>query len=117
MDIRVKRIYEPPSQDDGARFLVDRLWARGLSKDKAALTGWLKTVAPSSDLRKRLHAGAVSWEAFVSAYLAELQGEEAQAGLETLRAAAAKGPVTLLFARKLSERNHATVLRDYLLKG
>ena len=116
MDIRVKRIYEPASDQDGARFLVDRLWARGISKESAQLTAWLKTVSPSNDLRKRLHGGAIGWDEFVSAYVAELRSEAAQAELETLRAAAAKAPVTLLFASKQTARNNATVLRDYLLK-
>ncbi|WP_233356089.1 DUF488 domain-containing protein [Henriciella aquimarina] len=112
----MKRIYDTPSNEDGARFLVDRLWPRGLSKDKAGLTAWLKTVSPSNALRKRLHGDAIGWDEFVSAYVAELQGEAAQEELETIRKAASKGRVTLLFASKQTERNNATVLRDYLMK-
>lgn len=117
MDIRVKRIYETPSGDDGARFLVDRLWPRGISKEKACLTAWLKAVSPSDRLRKAFHGKPDGWDEFVSAYVGELQDETAEEGLAAIREAASKGPVTLLFASKQAERNNAAVLREYLLKS
>ncbi len=116
MDIRIKRIYDPAAPDDGARFLVDRLWPRGVSKERAGLTAWLRSVAPSDALRKRLHADPGVWEEFVRAYEAELQKPEPQGDLQAIRAAAAQGPVTLLFAASAADANNATVLRDFLLK-
>lgn len=114
MDIQVKRIYEPADEADGARFLVDRLWPRGISKEKAALTAWLKDVAPSDRLRKQFHTQVYDWDEFVSAYVAELKEADPSAGLATIHDAALKGPVTLLFASKQEDRNHASILRDFI---
>ncbi|WP_300380172.1 DUF488 domain-containing protein [Henriciella sp.] len=116
-DIRVKRAYESADKSDGARYLVDRLWPRGVSKEKADLTDWLKSVAPSDELRQRYHEGALNWPNFVKAYEAELGKDEAAEGVQTLKEAASKGRITLVFASKQTEQNNATALRDYLLKG
>ena len=122
LTIAVKRIHEPVGPGDGARFLVDRLWPRGVSKEKAALAAWLKPLAPSDALRKAYHGeSAVSdaaWDAFRRAYFAELDagGEEARGVLFVLDAAANAGPVTLLYAAKNAERNNAVALRQWLLQ-
>jgi uncharacterized protein YeaO (DUF488 family) len=114
MDIRVKRIYEEPAPQDGQRVLVDRLWPRGISKETAALDAWLKEVAPSDDLRKWYHANLDRWDEFRERFLAEL--EERPDALDELRKRAENGRLTLLFAAKQTERNHATVLKE-LLEG
>lgn len=114
MDIRVKRIYEEPSDDDGQRVLVDRLWPRGISKETAALDEWLKEVAPSDALRKWYHANVDEWDEFRTRYLAELG--ERTGPLDQLRDRARQGTLTLLFAAKQTDRNHATVLKE-LLEG
>lgn len=120
MTIAVKRIYEPVSPDDGARFLVDRLWPRGVSKERAALTAWLKILSPSDDLRERFHGETAgsddAWRAFRIDYFAALdaQGDGVAAALAELDAARAAGPVTLLFAAKDEARNNAVALREWL---
>jgi len=120
LTIAVKRIYEPAGPGDGTRFLVDRLWPRGVSKEKAALAAWLKPLSPSDGLRKRFHGETAdsdeAWDAFRLDYFAELDagGEGVKAALFTLDAAAAAGPVTLLYAAKSEERNNAVALREWL---
>ena len=118
--IAVKRIHEAPSPEDGTRFLVDRLWPRGVSKDKAALAAWLKPLSPSDGLRKRYHGETAgsdeAWDAFRIDYNAELDAgnEDIGAALFTLDAALASGPVTLLYAAKDPDRNNAVALRQWL---
>lgn len=120
LTIAVKRIHEPAGPGDGTRFLVDRLWPRGVSKDKAALAAWLKPLSPSDGLRKRFHGETAdsdaAWDAFRLDYFAELDagGEEVRAALFTLDAAASGGAVTLLYAAKNEERNNAVALREWL---
>lgn len=120
MTIRVKRIYEPADTGDGARFLVDRLWPRGVSKERADLTAWLKAIAPSDDLRRRYHGETVgsveTWADFQRDYAAELAagGAKVEAELVQLRDAAAKGPITLLYAAKDEARNNAVALLGWL---
>jgi uncharacterized protein YeaO (DUF488 family) len=122
LTIAVKRIHAPVGPGDGARFLVDRLWPRGVSKDKAALAAWLKPLAPSDALRKRYHgetaASDAAWDAFRLDYFAELDasGEAMRAALFVLDAAAAVGPVALLYAAKSPDRNNAAALREWLLR-
>ena len=100
LTIAVKRIYDAPEAADGARFLVDRLWPRGVSKDKAALTAWLKPLSPSDALRKHFHGATAgsdaAWDAFRTGYFAELDagGAEVAAALVQFDAAVAAGPVT-----------------------
>ena len=110
--VRLKRAYEEPSKDDGTRVLVERLWPRGVSKDRAAIDFWLKEVAPSTELRKWYDHDLDKWEEFRRRYRQELktQGEI----LERLRNEARKGTVTLLFAAKDEERNNAVVLKEML---
>ena len=120
LTIAVKRVHEPAGPGDDVRFLVDRLWPRGVSKEKAALAAWLKPLSPSDGLRKRFHGEtANSHEAghmFRLDYIAELDAgsDEMKAALFTLDAAIRAGPVTLLYAAKNEERNNAVALREWL---
>jgi uncharacterized protein YeaO (DUF488 family) len=113
---RVKRIYEPAEDGDGFRVLVDRLWPRGISKEKARIDLWLKDVSPSDDLRRRFHGEPTKWREFVAAYAKELQAEPAQAAAQTLRERARHEPVTLLYAARDEEHNNATALKALLEK-
>ncbi|WP_424363867.1 DUF488 domain-containing protein [Methylocystis parvus] len=112
--IHLKRAYDPPEEDDGLRVLVDRLWPRGLSKDKAAIDHWAKASAPSNELRRWFGHDPARWDEFQSRYREELQSPEAEEEIATLRALARKSRMTLLYAAKDEERNNAVVLRDYL---
>lgn len=116
-ELRIKRVYEAESADDGFRILVDRLWPRGISKVKADLSEWDKQVAPSPDLRKRFHDGEISYDAFRSAYEKELAGNPAYEELASLvREKLSEGNVTLLFASKNESDNNAEVLLELLRK-
>ncbi|MGH6742524.1 MAG: DUF488 domain-containing protein [Bradyrhizobium sp.] len=111
-DIRIKRAYDPPDKDDGVRVLVDRLWPRGLRKERAAVTLWLKEIAPSAELRKWFRHDPARWVEFSRRYRAELaHNDEAVARLADL---SARGPLTLLYAAHDTEHNDALVLIDYL---
>jgi uncharacterized protein YeaO (DUF488 family) len=117
MAIAVKRVYEQSSRTDGMRVLVDRLWPRGLTKERAAVDEWLRDLAPSNDLRKWFHAQPGHWQAFRRKYLKELSSPEAETDLQKLyRLAQKKKRLTLLFASKNETQNNATVLKD-LLEG
>lgn len=110
--LRVKRVYEPPGKADGFRVLVDRLWPRGLTKEKAKIDLWLKEIAPSNELRRRFHAKPELWQDFKKAYAQELkQAEEAaQIICEKLKTM----PVTLLYAARDEEHNNAVALKEWL---
>jgi uncharacterized protein YeaO (DUF488 family) len=111
-DIRIKRVYEPPDEDDGVRVLVDRLWPRGLHKENAALTLWLKEIAPSAELRRWFGHDPARWTEFSLRYHAELaQNDEAVARLADL---ATQVPVTLVYAAHDTKHNHALVLAGWL---
>ncbi|WP_088343414.1 MULTISPECIES: DUF488 family protein [Rhodomicrobium] len=112
----LKRVYEPPSPEDGTRVLVDRLWPRGLSKEKAAVDLWLKDVAPSDELRHIFHGHPDDWGEFAAAYAKELAAEPARSAAEELRALPGKGRVTLLYASRDETHNNAVVLKR-LLEG
>ena len=112
MEIRVKRIHDPPEGDDGLRVLVDRLWPRGIRKADAALDAWLPELAPSGELRKWYGHDPERWPAFREGYRRELA--ERPAGLDDLLARANDGPLTLLFAARDRERNNAVVLAEVL---
>ena len=120
LTIAVKRIYEPAGPEGGARFLVDRLWPRGVSKEKAALTAWLKPLSPSDGLRAEFHHAAAhsdaAWDDFRKEYFAALDagGDEVAAALAELDAAMKPGPVTLVYAAKDADRNNAVALREWL---
>ncbi len=108
----IKRIYDDPSDDDGCRVLVDRLWPRGVSKERARLELWLKDVAPSAPLRKEFGHMQERFADFRAAYEAELESNPAVHTLYGL--AAEHGKVTLLFGAKDPETNHAVVLKEFL---
>jgi len=112
MSVTVKRIYEPVASKDGYRILVDRLWPRGIKKEKAEIDTWLKEVAPSTDLRKWFHAGKGTFSEFKKKYLAELKENSALKDLKTL--IKEHKQVTLLYAAKDEEQNHAHILADLL---
>jgi uncharacterized protein YeaO (DUF488 family) len=113
--IKIKRIYEPPSPDDGYRVLVDRLWPRGVKREAAGIDAWLKALAPSTELWRWFDTGGASWPEFESRYRAELAESSAAADLADLRSRGEKGAVTLLYAKRDERRNNAVVLRDVLL--
>jgi uncharacterized protein YeaO (DUF488 family) len=110
----LKRVYEPPGADDGTRILVDRLWPRGIARDKARIDLWLKDIAPSDALRKRFHGKPDDWDAFCAAYSVELESAAAQAAAKDLLDRLRKGPVTLLYAARDERRNNAVALRAWL---
>src|SRR5262249_21466280 len=112
--LQVKRVYKPPDAGDGFRVLVDRLWPRGLSREKAQIALWLKEIAPSDTLRRRFHGDPAGWEDFKTAYYAELEQPPAQAAAEDLLARLSRGPVTLLFAARDETRNNAVALKEWL---
>ena len=110
----VKRGYEAPDAGDGTRILVDRLWPRGIARDRARIDLWLKDIAPSHELRRRFHGKPDDWEAFRAAYAAELVAEPTQAAVRDLRASLRDGPVTLLYAARDESHNNAVALKAWL---
>ncbi len=110
--IQTKRIYEPPAPEDGARLLVDRLWPRGVKKEKLQLAGWLKEVAPGDSLRKWFNHDPARWEEFRRQYAAELKAKPK--AWQPILQAARDGKVTLLFAAKDEEHNNAVALKAFL---
>ncbi|WP_373427637.1 DUF488 domain-containing protein [Arthrobacter sp. B3I9] len=108
----IKRVYEDPADDDGCRVLVDRLWPRGVTKERAHLELWLKEVAPSPPLRQEFAHMQERFADFREAYEAELEDNPAVQTLQEL--AAAHGKVTLLFGAKDPQTNHARVLLEFL---
>lgn len=112
MRFQTKRIYETPSKSDGKRILIDRLWPRGLSKEKAAIDYWARDAAPSTELRKWYQHAPDKWDAFQKRYFKELNGnQEAVAALES---ELAKGLNTIVFGSKELVENNATALVSYL---
>lgn len=111
-DIRLKRAYEPAEPGDGRRFLVERLWPRGVRKADLPLDAWLKDLAPSPALRTWFGHDPAKWGEFQRRYAAELRANES--ALAPLRAAAREGTVTLVYAARDTERNSAVLLKEYL---
>ncbi len=112
MQLKTKRVYEPKAEGDGMRILVDRLWPRGMTKAEAAVDLWLKEIAPTTELRRWFHADEGTWDEFRERYLAELDNNPA--AVDVLRQHI-EAPVTLLYSVKDEARNHAQILRDYIL--
>ncbi|OWJ72526.1 hypothetical protein CDV50_04965 [Haematobacter massiliensis] len=107
--LRLKRVYDPPDPADGKRILVDRLWPRGMTRERAALDDWRKDLAPSDGFD---HDPA-KWPEFRARYLEELKAQDT--ALNQLRAEATRGTVTLLYGARDTQHNEAVVLRDLLL--
>ncbi|MEO8955911.1 MAG: DUF488 domain-containing protein [Ktedonobacteraceae bacterium] len=116
LHIMLKRVYDEVAEDDGKRVLVDRLWPRGLSKERARVDLWLKEVAPSSELRKWFGHEPEKFAEFRRRYEAELDTGNAQTKLAELRDMAKREHITLVFAAHDAEHNNAVVLRDLLLQ-
>jgi uncharacterized protein YeaO (DUF488 family) len=110
--IRLKRVYEEPSPDDGLRILVERLWPRGLSKRRAAVDEWMKDIAPSPELRRWFGHDPAKWEEFRGRYWAEL--ERNQDAVAELRRKIREGTVTLVYAARDEQHNAALALWEYL---
>ena len=110
MDIKIKRVYEQPDKNDGMRILVDRLWPRGLTKEKAGVDLWLKDIAPSTELREWFNHDPDKWDKFKKRYLIELKENTEQVWL--LKQELEKGVVTLVYGAKDKEHNKALVLQD-----
>ena len=109
MAVRIKRIYEPASENDGLRILVDRVWPRGISRYDAQIDSWDKEIAPSTELRKWFGHRPERWKEFQQRYRAELKANTA---LDELRALTRRRRVTLLYAARDTDHNHAVVLRS-----
>src|SRR5580704_13127713 len=110
----IKRVYEPPSKDDGLRVLVDRLWPRGIAKAKAHIDLWLRALAPSDALRHMVHDDPSTWGEFVKAYGRELKQEPAKTAVADLRKQLRSHVVTLLYAARDEEHNNAVALARLL---
>jgi len=109
---KIKRVYDPVSVDDGKRILVDRLWPRGINKEKAHIDEWLKEISPSHELRKWYSHDPAKWAEFKKRYKQELAGETEM--LKKIKAEARKQTVTLLFSSKELELNNAVALKEIL---
>jgi len=110
--IRLKRAYEPASPDDGERILVERLWPRGLSRERAGLSAWAKDIAPSPELRQWFSHDPAKWDEFRRRYWAELDAKPAVVG--DLRERSKRTTVTLIYAARDEEHNSALALKQYL---
>ncbi len=127
--INIKRIYDEPSEEDGIRILVDRLWPRGVSKEKAGINFWFKDIAPSNELRKLFHAAAIDFNEFKERYLKELseysgsrnssvKPESGNSLAEISRLLkTGRQNITLLYGLKDEINNNAAVLREFILKS
>jgi len=112
VQLQVKRVYAPPSEDDGTRLLVDRLWPRGLDKRRAQLDGWVREIAPSDALRRWFGHDPARWEEFQQRYFAEL--DTVPDACRAVLARARSGPVTLLYGARDPDQNNAVALKHYL---
>lgn len=113
--LRLKRAYEPAARGDGKRILIDRLWPRGVSKEKAALDDWMKDIAPSAELREWFGHDPKRWPQFQQRYKTELRQHTQE--LDRIRALAKTQTVTLVYGARDEEHNDAIVLRRVLLAG
>ncbi len=113
--IKIKRIYEPFSPEDGKRVLIDRLWPRGIRKEEAHIDEWLKEISPSDELRRWFAHDPARWEDFRKCYASELR--EHSDLLTRMRKEARRETITLLYSAKDEEHNNAVVLREVLVRG
>lgn len=116
MPILIKRVYESPAASDGYRILVDRIWPRGISKQKAGISLWLKTIAPTTELRKWFGHEPERWQTFRRRYLQELKtrGDDLEVIRQALKTSKS---ITLVYSAKDTTRNQAVVIREYLEKN
>lgn len=114
MKIMIKRVYEEPEKTDGFRILVDRVWPRGMTKEKAHVDLWLKDAGPSTALRKWFAHDPKKWDEFKKRYLKELKDKKEIIG--QIKENAKNGTVTLVYSAKDEEHNQAVVLKEFLLK-
>ncbi len=112
MSIHIKRVYEPPAEEDGIRVLVDHLWPRGIKKETAAIDDWLKDIAPSTELRKWFGHDPEKWEEFKRRYFSEL--DKNREAVAELAQKAKTETVTLVFSAKEERFNNAIALKEYL---
>ncbi len=110
--IKIKRVYDEPSRDDGKRILIDRLWPRGLKKEDARIDEWIKEIAPSNELRKWFNHDPDKWREFKRRFFAELR--RTQVVVDGIISASRKGTVTLLFGAKEERFNNAVALQEYI---
>ena len=110
--IALKRAYDPASREDGVRFLVERLWPRGVTKGELRLDSWLKETAPSTELRKWFHHDPAKWSRFRARYFREL--DAAPEAWRPIVSAARRGTVTLVYSSRDDQHNNAVALREYL---
>lgn len=112
--IHIKRAYEKAERDDGYRILIDRLWPRGISKNKLKMDEWIKDIAPSSELRKKFAHDPERWKEFKSAYLKELRSPELNTSIRHLLELAKKSDLTLLYSAHDEKHNNAIVLKQFM---
>ena len=117
LSVALKRAYVEPTASDGTRVLVERLWPRGISKERAHIDLWLKEVAPSTELRKWYSHDVQQFQEFRRRYEIELHSEAAQKALAQLREIAQQGQLTLIFAARDPEHSSAAILQDFLLQN
>ncbi len=110
--LKTKRVYEPPSPEDGKRILIDRLWPRGIKKESAAIDDWIKDLAPNSDLRKWFNHEPEKWSEFRKRFFRELDTRDRQ--VEAIMKLARKGTVTLVYGSREERYNNATALKEYI---
>lgn len=115
MSVRIKRAYEPAAPEDGKRYLVDRLWPRGVKKESLVLEGWLKEIAPTDHLRQWFRHDPERWPEFRKRYVEELKANPER--LEALKKTMARGVLTLVYSARDEMHNQAVVLRDFLLES
>ena len=115
MTVKIKRAYEPPDESDGARILVDRLWPRGLTKEKASIDLWLKEIAPSTELRKWYAHDPAKWKSFRRRYETEISHKEDL--VKILKQKAREGTITLIYGARDEKHNEALILKQLLEKN
>ena len=112
-NVKLKRAYEPPAPDDGTQVLIDRLWPRGISKERAAIDQWMKDISPSTKLRKWFGHDPARWDEFRRRYENEVRQNTDL--LDQLRSLARHGPITLVYSAHDEEHNDAVELRELIL--
>ena len=113
-NVKLKRAYDAPTADDGARILIDRLWPRGVTKERAAIDQWMKDISPSTELRKWFGHDPARWDEFRRRYAQEVRKNSDL--LDQLRSLARHGPITLVYSAHDEKHNDAVELRQLILR-